>query len=71
MIGRILFLSAAAFLAYRYIGKSNRKAHELRQWKQGVQEILPPAVQESATVVQAPAKAAITTSSAAEPDPGR
>jgi hypothetical protein len=31
MIGKILFLSGAAFFAYRYIVKANRKAHALRE----------------------------------------
>ena len=42
MIIRALFLSAAAYLAYRYIGNSNRKAKELNQAKRGTVEILPP-----------------------------
>lgn len=41
MIGKILFLSGAAFVAYRYITKSNRKARELRQ-KRDLTQILPP-----------------------------
>ena len=40
MIGRILFLSGAAFLAYRYIAQSNKKARELRQ-AADKQEVLP------------------------------
>ena len=44
MIGRILFLSGAAFLAYRYITKSNRKARELRQ-AADTQQVLPPAAE--------------------------
>jgi hypothetical protein len=38
-MGRILFLSAVAYLAYRYIGRSNKKAKEIAA---GTQEILPP-----------------------------
>lgn len=71
MIGKILFLSAAAFMAYRYISKSNQKARELTQGKQGMQEILPPVAEESARVVQRPVRAALPSSSAVEPDPGR
>jgi hypothetical protein len=71
MIGRILFLTAAAFMAYRYVAQSNKKARELRERKP-LQEILPPAVEDSATLVQAkPAAAALVVSPAAEPDPGR
>jgi hypothetical protein len=74
MIAKILFLSAAAFVAYRYIASSNKKAHELRQQRTGVQQVLPPAdqaVQESATVTQREPRPVLATSSAAEPDPGR
>jgi hypothetical protein len=39
-MGRILFLTAVAYLAYRYIGRSNQKARELAA---GEQEILPAA----------------------------
>jgi hypothetical protein len=39
-MGRILFLTAVAYLAYRYIGRSNKKARELAA---GEQEVLPPA----------------------------
>lgn len=42
MIVKALFLSAAAYLAYRYIGSSNRKAKELNQAQRGTVEILPP-----------------------------
>lgn len=65
MIGKILFLSAAAFLAYRYIGNSNRKARALNE-KRAVQEILPPAAEEAEV-----ASSARLVSMAAEPDPGR
>jgi hypothetical protein len=41
MIGKILFLSGAAFVAYKYIGDRNRKAKELRQVRD-LQQILPP-----------------------------
>jgi hypothetical protein len=70
MIAKILFLSAAALVAYRYIAASNKKARELRE-RRPLQEILPPPFEESATVVHREPRAAVTTSSAAEPDPGR
>ena len=41
MIGKILFLSGAAFVAYKYIGRNNRKAKELHQVRD-LQQILPP-----------------------------
>lgn len=41
MIGKILFLSGAAFMAYRYITSSNKKANELRQVRD-LAQILPP-----------------------------
>lgn len=41
MIGKILFLSGAAFMAYKYIARSNKKAKELRQVRD-LAHILPP-----------------------------
>lgn len=41
MIGKILFLSGAAFVAYKYIARNNRKAKELRQVRD-LPQILPP-----------------------------
>jgi hypothetical protein len=41
MIGRILFLSAAAFVAYRYIGRSNKKVQQQLSQKPGSIDILP------------------------------
>ena len=41
MIGKILFLSGAAMVAYRYIAQSNKKAKELRQVRD-LADILPP-----------------------------
>jgi hypothetical protein len=70
MIAKILFLSAAAFVAYRYIATSNKKARELRE-RRPLQEILPPAFEESARVVHREPRAIVASSSAAEPDPGR
>lgn len=40
-MGRILFLSAVAYLAYRYITRSNQKVREI-EGKKGTVEILPP-----------------------------
>ena len=71
MVAKILFLSAAAFMAYRYITKSNQKVRELTQNKQGSQMVLPPATEESARVVHKPSRAVLPSSSAVEPDPGR
>lgn len=42
MIVKALFFSAAAYMAYRYIGSSNRKAKELNDARRGTVEILPP-----------------------------
>jgi hypothetical protein len=44
MIAKFLFFSAAAYMAYRYIGSSNKKAKELNQGSpaRGSVEILPP-----------------------------
>jgi len=42
MIGRILFLSAAAFVAYKYIGRSNQKAERELAEAPGTVQILPP-----------------------------
>ena len=41
MIGKILFLSGAAVVAYKYIRRNARKATELRQVRD-LQQILPP-----------------------------
>ena len=69
-MGRILFLSAVAYLAYRYIGKSN-KAHEAIASSAGNTEVLPAAERESAALVPAaPMEIAVAPrSAAAEPDP--
>jgi hypothetical protein len=68
-MGRILFLSAITYLAYRYITRSNRKAQSAITARHGSTELLPPeeggAVVESAVVTrQLPQP-----SGAAEPDP--
>lgn len=71
-MGRILFLSAVAYLAYRYIGRSNQKHQQIAS-QNGV-EVLPPAT----TVAALPAPATETkalpagrSSLAAESDPQR
>jgi hypothetical protein len=40
-MGKILFLSAMAFMAYRYITRTNRKAQQITE-AQGTVQILPP-----------------------------
>ena len=69
-MGRILFLSAVAFMAYRYIGRSNKKHEEIAA-KAGGAEMLPPAPKQSAALVAAPEvpKLLARRSVAAEPDP--
>ena len=70
-MGRILFLSAMAYLAYRYIGRSNKKHEEIAA-KAGSSEVLPPASQPSAALAPAPEPKLLTKSSAAvEPEPQR
>jgi hypothetical protein len=69
-MGRIFFLSAVAFLAYKYIARSNRK-HLPAGTSQDV-ELLPPTSNESATEQERGiAVAPIAESRAVEPDPGR
>ena len=41
MIGKLLFLSAAAYAGYRYIRRSNRKAQQIAQ-AEDIVYILPP-----------------------------
>ncbi|HYP14811.1 MAG TPA: hypothetical protein VEQ63_12860 [Bryobacteraceae bacterium] len=69
MTGRVVFLSALAYVAFRYIARSNKK-HQGITARVGTTEVLPP-VKESAAV--APATEApsltVTRSIAAEPDP--
>lgn len=64
-MGRILFLSTVAFLAYRYISKSNLRHQSLPagEAKGGV-EILPPGT--PAAVVRAPSSASVAV---ATPEP--
>lgn len=41
-MGRIVFLSAVAFLAYKYISRSNKRHQALTPGAEGALEILPP-----------------------------
>lgn len=70
---RLLFMSAVAFVAYKYIGRSNRKHQSAIMSQPGTLEILPPELVSSARVVTAPEqpKQTATRSAAAEPDPYR
>lgn len=71
-MGRILFLSAVAFLAYKYIGRSNLKHLPSGAGKDA--ELLPqqsaPAATEPDTAGTAAPKLVTTGSRAVEPDPG-
>jgi hypothetical protein len=61
-MGRILFLSTVAFLAYRYISKSNQKHQALpASNEKGTIEILPP------TSASASVRAPASRDSAVEP----
>ena len=42
MIGRIIFLSVAAFVSYKYISRSNRKVQKEIGEAPGAVQILPP-----------------------------
>jgi hypothetical protein len=84
MIGKILFLSAAAYTGYWYIRRSNRKVQRIAQ-AEGLVEILPPeeTVDSTARLLRpakpsAPVaepvralKSPVARSRAAEPEPGR
>jgi len=66
-MGRIFFLSAAAFLAYKYIARSNKR-HEAIGSGEGSMEILP------AKAIALPLASNLIAAeqrSAAEPDPMR
>lgn len=75
-MGRILFLSAVAFLAYRYIGRSNQRHQPLGAGNKTV-EVLPPVPDASSpagplSAVESnlqPALTSATISRAAESDP--
>lgn len=70
-MGRILFLSIAAFLAYKYIGRSNRKSQSEIPQGSGVTEVLPPVPGEHAIIVGGVREPQLTSgrSAAVEPDP--
>jgi len=82
MIGRILFLTAAAYAGYLYIRRSNRKAQQISQ-PPGTVEILPPepasvpAARATETALSAAVqpvrqlRAPVMRSRASEPDPNR
>jgi hypothetical protein len=82
-MGRILFLSTVAFLAYRYISKSNQRHQSLPAGEtKGALEILPPttssltspstsAIRSAATEPVPHPRLIPTTSRAAEADPVR
>jgi hypothetical protein len=83
MIGKILFLSAAAYAGYRYIRRSNRKAQEIAQ-AEDIVHILPPEtpVDSSAKLLPAagssaavetsrPRRSPVIRSRAAEGEPSR
>jgi hypothetical protein len=67
-MGRILFLSAVAYLAYRYIGRSNKKHQEIAA-RVGTTEVLPPERKESAAISAPAPKVIEQHSAAAEPHP--
>ncbi|HYP08286.1 MAG TPA: hypothetical protein VER03_18780 [Bryobacteraceae bacterium] len=81
-MGRIIFLTAVAFAAYRYISKSNQRHQAIAPGdnNEGSLEVLPaapatttPAIRGSATesAAQHQKLLATSTSKAAEPDPVR
>ena len=74
-MGRILFLSAVAFLAYKYISKSNERHQALPAPKGGVEVLPPPAKSvlpgESAIESVPEQKVLVAASHAAEPEPHR
>ena len=68
-MGRILFLSAVAYLAFRYIARSNKKHEEIAA-RVGNTEVLSPAPKESAAASPAPVPQVLEQpSAAAEPHP--
>lgn len=69
-MGRILFLSAVALLAYKYIARSNQKHQPLDAPDQAL-KTLPPAQPVKASVIEEAPKLVAAGSRAAEPDPGR
>jgi hypothetical protein len=77
-MGRILFLSAVAFMAYKYIARSNQRHQQLPEGATKV-EVLPPptAASDAKSTPKLSAvepdrqaqKQLVTASSAVEPDP--
>jgi hypothetical protein len=68
-MGRIVFLSAVAYLAYRYISSSNKKHQEIAA-KLGKTEVLTAVSKQSAALVPAVERPkVIQHSAAAEPEP--
>jgi hypothetical protein len=68
-MGRIIFLSAIAYVAFRYIARSNKK-HEEIAGRVGTTEILPPERKETAAIAGPTPKVIEQPSSAAvEPHP--
>ena len=63
-MGRIIFLTTVAFLAYRYISKSNQRHQSLPAGeKNGAVEVLPPTTAGTASL----SSPAVTPSAATEP----
>ena len=77
-MGRILFLSAVALVAYRYIARSNQRHQAIAAGKSGV-EILPPAPATAGSQARQNASEShpkqelvpVASSRAAEPEPSR
>ncbi len=76
-MGRILFLSAVAFIAYKYIARSNQRHQQLPSADASA-ELLPPASSQSspaptlsAVEPDRPVRELAVVSSAVEPDPSR
>ena len=69
-MGRIIFLSAVAYMAYRYIARSNKKHAEIAA-KIGTTEVLPPERKESAAILVPVPQVIEQRSAAVEPLPNR
>jgi hypothetical protein len=72
-MGRILFLSAVALVAYRYIVRSNQRHQSLNSGK-GVEVLPPTAPARQAAVESHPQQQQLVgaaSSRAVEPEPGR
>jgi hypothetical protein len=59
MIGRVIFLTAAAFVGYRYIRRSNQQVQKEIAEAPGTVQILPP--DESATLISGAATESLRT----------